>query len=264
MKNHLFATFCLIALATFAPCLSAAVVIKDTFAITDTRLAGSTLSGSTTEIGNATWNATSIWKLAGDATNGYLYPDTSSTGGAAVPFRFSDHTALGSVATLSVTAALPSTTDAARYFSFGLGVHNQGSNPSGNANVWVRIYMATNTWQLRSRGNELASGTFDGSINLTGNNTFSFSYDESQKTVTDFSVNGTSLTGNHTITGTLSSVTYASLYSNFLNVASTKIDTFTVSVTSAIPEPRTCALLLGLGLLLTAGIRKLPVFRNRR
>ncbi len=264
--------FCLIALAPLAPRLAAAVIIEDTFAITASRTAGSTLAGSTTEIGGATWasNDNSVWVLGGDATNGYVTSSSNSAGvGAAVPFKFSEHTDSGSLATLSVTASLPDTTTETRYFSFGFTFNSQGIAPTGNANVWVKIYMATNTWELLSRSAQLATGTFNASINLTNNNTFSLSYDESKATVTDFSINGTSVASGYVLQNPPSSkVAYVSIYSvrpgGTSTTGDTRIDAFSLSVTSAIPEPGTYALLLGTGLLLAVGVRKISFFRKYR
>lgn len=255
-SKHIVALFTL-GSAVVAPLCSAAIVIQDTFAITETRVIGSPLVGSTTEIGNKTWNSASDtqWYLA---DGGYVTSTGNTNRGAAVPFTFGSYSEFGTVATVEVDVRLPNTTDTARYFTFGFGNHYQGNSPTNNGFVYVRINMANKQWALRNRDTTLVSGYFDDSFAFNTINNYSISYDASTLTVTDISINGVSVLSNYVFASSPGSITHAFYFSQWPgNPGSTRLDSFTVSMNPAsVPEPAAAAYILGLsGLFTVAGRR---------
>ncbi|WP_043584724.1 PEP-CTERM sorting domain-containing protein [Geminisphaera colitermitum] len=225
----------------------AVIVASDTFSITDSRQAGSTLSGSTTETGNLVWNGNAQWKLA---EGGYVTATSANNAGFAVPFSFASYSQTGSIATISFDVTFPRNNDST-WYAFGFGTNASGALNSTSGMIWVQVNSRLGGWLVKTGGTNAATGTLTetlGSYNRNNTYTWSLSYSESTRTIVDVSVNGTSIVSNYVVpeSVTLNAASAISFFGQYPAGNSTeKIDNFKLEITSSIPEPGTWALLAG-------------------
>ncbi|MDR1283650.1 MAG: hypothetical protein LBK99_22940 [Opitutaceae bacterium] len=267
----------LIALASLALAAlpaRAVIIASDTFSITENRKTGSAVKGSTTETGTLVWNGSDGWILTGDETNGYATRSSSGTSSLALPFNFGTYSSSGDVATIEIRMkAAGGTGD--RTFGIAFGNSATGGNPTTNALVRLRIDPNGGTWALTSKNSGLTAqdnSPLSGSLadvlgsaySATTFYTYSISYNQSTLTVTDVSINGTSVVSNYVFAASPGNVTAVSFFGQYPN-SSTQIDSFTLSVNATpppVPEPAATALVTALGVFGAIGILRLRL-RNR-
>ncbi|MDR1283532.1 MAG: hypothetical protein LBK99_22330 [Opitutaceae bacterium] len=280
----------------------ATVIASDTFSITEDRPVGSyifkpawtseptaAVKGSTETgadiVTSLTYNSNINqdqrgWILAGDAENGNGY--VTRTGGSsaaslALPFNFNTWAQYGDVATweLRIQSRKPGSGD----YSFRISFYTTGDVTAGNAyNALVSLYINPlgNEWSLRSgntivkdgKGEEvkgLLSEALGADYSSDTFYTYSISYNNSTKTVTDVSINGTTVVSNYvfeTSPGAIGNVGFFGQWTDSI----TQIDTLTLSVNATpppVPEPAAAALVMTLGVFGATGILRLRL-RNRR
>ncbi|MFA6959415.1 MAG: hypothetical protein WC205_01535 [Opitutaceae bacterium] len=236
-----------LAFAVSANGLRATIIASDTFTLTDTRIAGSALSGSTTETGNLTWNGGAQWQLT---SAGYVTSTTTTSAGFAVPFSFAGYAQYGTIATVSFDVTFPRNNDST-WYALGFGTNSAGALNSTTGVVYIRVDSRLGGWTVTSGSTSVATGTLTatlGSYNRNNSYTWSVSYDESTRTIVNVSVNGTSIVSNYLVpeTVTLSTVTSASFFGQFPAGTTEQIDNFKLEVTpSTIPEPGTWTVICG-------------------
>lgn len=203
-------------------------------------MAGSSLSGSTTETGNLVWSGNSQWQLA---AGGYVTATSNnSQTGFALPFNFAGYTQYGDIATVSADIAFPRNNDST-WYALGFGTNAQGALNSTSGIIWVRVDSRLGGWSLFSGAASVASGTVTatlGSYNRNNTYTWSISYNESTRTIVDVSLNGTSIISNYLVpdTVTLNTVSAVSFFGQYPAGSVELIDNVKLEVTaSVIPEP---------------------------
>jgi len=246
-------------LACVASSAHATIIASDTFSITDTRPVGSTIIGSTTEIGGLAWNGgNAAWVTAGDTTNGYAARSGSSAARSlALPFSFSNYTEDGDVATISVSLKSSKGSNSSYWFLIAFGNSATGGNPTGNGLIYLRLNPYDDAWGLYSKGTLLTyadttpvSGSLSAALGTSYDEgsfyTYSLSYDNATNTVTDVTINGTSVVSSYVLSASPGAITTASFFGQYVNAA-TQLDSFTLSVNpTAVPEPAAYALIAGL------------------
>ncbi|AHF91443.1 hypothetical protein OPIT5_15660 [Opitutaceae bacterium TAV5] len=242
------ASAALVGLVLAASQARAVIVASDTFSITETRQAGSTLNGSTTETGELVWNANAQWKLAEE---GHVTADGTSSAGFALPFSFASYSQTGSIATISFDVTFPRNNDST-WYAFGFGTNAGGGLNSTSGVIWVQVSSRLGGWSVKTGATNAATGTLTetlGSYNRNNTYTWSLSYNESTRTIVDVSVNGTSIVSNYIVPEgiTLNAASAISFFGQYPAGGSTeKVDNFKLEITASnIPEPGTWTLLIG-------------------
>lgn len=183
----------LTAMIVTASATHAAVAISDSFTLNGTdREAGDPLNGTMTEVGGATWTAgpsdpASLYNLVFGTSGGVV-----STGDTAlqmsVPFSFSAYSSMGNIATISSVVNF----DQGSWFAIAFNYGPVG--PNFNGKVWMLV-TPDGGYQIFNNGTSTFLG--GGSVALnSGNNTFSFTYNESTQTLISADINGASLLSN--------------------------------------------------------------------
>jgi len=250
MKNPL-PPFLLKAVAVFALFTSAyqanaVIIASDSFSVTDTRLSGSSVSGTRTEIGDLTWNGGSQWQLFGEGADGYMGTKGSGSSGIGLAFNFGTYQALGDIATVSASIAYRRDSNTGRWFVLGFGSSSTvGNLPNA---VYLRVNVYTSTWELLSADNtgvELPSGQITGvDFSKSTPITYSLTYDNGSHTVLDISINGTSVLSDYALATAPAEIQSIGFWGQlpFNTATGVVFDNFELSV---IPEPATAALSLG-------------------
>ncbi|MDR1283044.1 MAG: hypothetical protein LBK99_19805, partial [Opitutaceae bacterium] len=242
----------------------ATVIASDTFSITDDRPVGSYIfkpvwtSEPTAAVKGSTETGADIvtsltynsiigqdkrgWILAGNAENGYaaLAGSALSTS-LALPFNFNTWAQYGDVATweLRIKSLKPSQGN----YSFRISFYIAGDVTAGNnANALVSLYInpLADVWGLYSGNTALTtkdgtaisgalSEALGGEYSSSTFYTYSISYNNSTKTITDVSINGTTVASNYvfdTSPGVIGNVGFIGQWVD----ANTQIDSLTLSV----------------------------------
>lgn len=250
-------------IALTTPSIQAAIIASDSFSLNSTtRQAEQSLNGVGTEggIGGLAWTSSPNFIFRQDARSADPLEGIASTTGSAtigfgLDFNFGDYSAHGSIATISFSSFYRKT--GSGYLAFGFGSNKTTLN-STNGAIFVVADPTAGTWTLRSNASStaLASGSIPGT---TGGNawiSYSLTYDNATQTILDLGINGESVLSNHTVVGTVGTISAATIMAQqpFVSDTGNGFDNFSLTV---IPEPSSAALAGGAcGLALAALSRK--------
>lgn len=255
-------TFLLGALLLCSPLgVWASVVIYDSFQLTEARVAGAALSGISTEVGGATWTGSANYVFGGDVVgNEYVTSSVNSNIAMGVAFSFSSYASYGNVATIDALVSSANVNGGWNALVFG---RSNSLSPTSNGVVWLQISTNLGTWSLMSLTTTLATGSLADveGYSVSGFNSYSLSYDQSEKAVVGASINGVELLSQAYFISVSSTINIVGLFNqNAGGTGQTKIDSFGVSV---IPEPASYGFVLG-GLLLVGVVARRSVRHGGR
>lgn len=232
----------------------ATIIATDSFSVTSDRAAGSTINGSQTETGGLTWNGGAQWILRENSGNGYMGTNSGNNASIAAPFNFASYQADGDVATISFSIAWRQ--QSGSWFGLGFSSSSSGAVITTSGAVWLQIDANTGIWSLKTNApgvTDLPTGNLSavGISFSTGTSTpytYSLSYNSDTRTVTDVTINGTSVVSNYLLSSAPGSISSVAFFGQkpYNTATGTQIDNFSLSVSpSSIPEPGTWAAICG-------------------